>query len=78
MLRYLLNLIVSIFVFEFRNESWFDEEIYEFLGNYSNIIICSSDSPMWQLNLEITGSFVYIRMHGGKILNMVQIILIKR
>jgi len=33
-----------------------------------NTTICSADSSKWQLNLEVTGGFVYIRMHGGKVL----------
>ena len=57
-----------LYAFEFRNESWFDEEVYNFLKNYSNITICSVDSPRWPLSLKITGSFAYIRMHGGKVL----------
>jgi uncharacterized protein YecE (DUF72 family) len=57
-----------LFAFEFRNESWFDNEVYEFLRGYENIAICSADSPRWPLNLELTGKFVYIRMHGGKVL----------
>lgn len=57
-----------LFAFEFRNESWFDEKIYRFLRDYENITICSADSSRWPLNLEITGRFAYIRMHGGQIL----------
>lgn len=56
------------FAFEFRHISWFDKEVYDFFGKHRNFTLCQADSPRWPLTLEVTGSFVYIRMHGGQIL----------
>lgn len=56
------------FVFEFRHPSWFSPEIYQFLKKYKNISLCSADSPSFSIKEEISGNFIYIRMHGGKIL----------
>jgi len=56
------------FVLEFRHPSWFSKEIFRILKKEKNISLCLADSPKWPQVLEITGDFVYIRMHGGKIL----------
>jgi len=70
------------FVFEFRHPSWFSPEIFQFLKKYKNISLCLADSPYWPARIasrpsrdaggfkteKISGDFVYIRMHGGKIL----------
>lgn len=56
------------FVFEFRNPSWFSKDIVRFLKNYENISLCLADSPNWPKSPEIESSFVYLRMHGGRIL----------
>jgi len=56
------------FVFEFRNSSWFSPDTFQFFKNYNNISLCSADSPFWP-KTSITGErFIYIRMHGRKIL----------
>jgi len=54
------------FVFEFRNSSWFSDDIYNFLKDYENISLCLADSPSFPFKEIITGDFVYIRMHGKK------------
>jgi len=56
------------FAFEFRHSSWFIPEVYQFFRKYKNLSFCLIDSPYWPTAGEITGDFVYIRMHGGKIL----------
>lgn len=56
------------FVFEFRHPSWFSEETYQLFKKYKNVSLCLADSPRWPFVEVITGDFVYIRMHGGKIL----------
>lgn len=55
------------FAFEFRNESWCDEEIYKILKekNCAWVIV---DAPHWPKREIITADFVYIRMHGSEIL----------
>jgi len=52
------------FAFEFRNESWFTEEIYQLLEQYGCAIVISS-SPGFPYKEKITANFCYIRMHGA-------------
>lgn len=54
-------------VFEFRNESWFNDEIYEVLRKY-NFLLCIAHSPDWPCVEEITADSVYLRFHGGETL----------
>ena len=56
------------FVLEFRHPSWFSEDVYQILKREKNISLCLADSPHWLFEEVIVGNFVYIRMHGGKIL----------
>jgi len=49
--------------FEFRHESWFTEEIYEFL-RYHRAALCIADSPRYPRRDEVTADFVYLRFHG--------------
>lgn len=56
------------FAFEFRHPSWFSPKIYQFFRKHRNLSFCLIDSPDWPTIEEITGDFVYIRMHGRKIL----------
>jgi uncharacterized protein YecE (DUF72 family) len=53
--------------FEFRNESWFTEEVYELLKKYGGSLVIA-DSPTYPLHETPTTDFVYIRFHGGKLL----------
>ena len=55
------------FAFEFRNESWYQKETYQILKKY-NFAWTIIDSPSWPKVFEITSDFVYVRMHGSKIL----------
>ncbi len=52
------------YAFEFRNESWFTEEIYKLLEKYKCAIVISS-SPGFPYREEITANLCYIRMHGS-------------
>ena len=56
------------FVLEFRDPSWFSEDVYQILKREKNISLCLADSPHWPFEEVIVGNFVYIRMHGGKVL----------
>ncbi len=56
------------YVFEFRHPSWFFKDTYNLFKKYKNISLCLADSPRWPFKEIITGDFIYIRMHGGKIL----------
>lgn len=53
--------------FEFRNESWCDQEVYRILKN-ENCAWVIADSPFWPKIFQVTADFVYIRMHGSKVL----------
>lgn len=52
-------------VFEFRNQTWFDREVYKLLRKY-NICLCIAHSPRFPCVKEITCDFIYLRFHGGQ------------
>ncbi len=56
------------FVLEFRHPTWFSEDVYQILKKQKNISLCLADSPQWPFEEIITSDFLYIRMHGGKVL----------
>jgi len=56
------------YVFEFRHPSWFSEDVYQVLRKYKNTSLCLADSPNRPFIEILTGDFVYIRMHGSKVL----------
>ena len=51
-------------VFEFRNESWLDEEIFALLREH-NIGFCIYDMPEFTTPVVSTADFAYIRFHGS-------------
>lgn len=62
--------------FEFRNESWFDNEVYGLLKGY-NACLCIAHSPEFPCPVrnvvsngarakEVTSDFLYLRFHGGQ------------
>src|SRR5512137_417366 len=51
-------------VFEFRNESWFDDEVYALLRKYS-AGFCIYDLPGTTTPLVATADFAYVRFHGS-------------
>ena len=53
------------YVFEFRNDTWFNDETYAILKK-ANIALCITDLGGKLSPLEVTASFVYIRLHGPK------------
>lgn len=53
--------------FEFRNNSWFNEETYGLLKTYSSNL-CIADSPNLPSSEAITAPFLYLRFHGGRAL----------
>ncbi len=50
---------------EFRDPSWFREEVYKILKTH-NISLCNTSSPKIDKIFEVTASFLYIRFHGIK------------
>ncbi|MDI6591927.1 MAG: DUF72 domain-containing protein [Patescibacteria group bacterium] len=64
--------LILRYALEFRHKSWCDSEginetIYKLLKKH-NVAWVISDSPSWQKSEAVTADFVYIRMHGSKIL----------
>ena len=53
--------------FEFRNESWCRDRIYEVLRKH-NAAWVIADSPSYPKIEEVTADFVYLRMHGSRVL----------
>ena len=55
------------FAFEFRHKSWCDQKIYKLLKKYK-VAWVIADSPRYPKAEVITTAFVYIRMHGSRVL----------
>jgi uncharacterized protein YecE (DUF72 family) len=53
--------------FEFRNESWFCEEVYNLLKKY-NYALVIADSPSFPAHEVVTADYAYFRFHGGSVL----------
>src|SRR6185503_12449684 len=49
--------------FEFRNDSWYDKEVFKLLRKH-DIALCISDHHDAPAPWEVTASFVYVRGHG--------------
>jgi uncharacterized protein YecE (DUF72 family) len=65
-----LKLIIKkklCYAFEFRHKSWCNKKIYKLLKKY-NVAWVIADSPSYPKAEEITSDFVYVRMHGSKVL----------
>lgn len=71
-LEQLLGLIDSRtnlrFALEFRHIAWCDKQIYEILRKHKSAWVIAS-SPKYPAAEVVTSDFVYIRMHGSKILS---------
>ena len=52
-----------LYSFEFRNESWFNEELYSIFKE-NNINLCIADSLRYPSKNILTSTFVYLRFHG--------------
>lgn len=50
--------------FEFRNETWFDKEVYSLLKDY-NACLCIAHSGRFPCIKEVTADFLYLRFHGA-------------
>jgi uncharacterized protein YecE (DUF72 family) len=51
------------YAFEFREKSWFAEEIYE-ISRKNKIALVFQDHPGWPICEKVTADFVYLRFHG--------------
>lgn len=52
-------------VFEFRNDSWFDKEVYGLLKDYNACLCIAHSGRRFPCVKEITADFLYLRFHGG-------------
>lgn len=50
-------------VLEFRNSSWFDEDVAGLLQDH-HLVNCLSDAPDWELWPRVTAGQAYVRLHG--------------
>lgn len=55
------------YAFEFRYKSWCDDRIYKLFKKY-NIAWVIADSSRYPRINEITADFIYVRMHGSKMM----------
>ena len=55
------------YAFEFRHKNWCDKKIYDLLKKYNTAWVIA-DSPSYPKTEEVTADFVYIRMHGSKVM----------
>lgn len=51
--------------FEFRNDTWFDKEIYR-LFKENNFCLCIAHSPRFPCQRIVTTDYLYLRFHGGE------------
>jgi len=51
------------YAFEFRDQSWFDQEIYDTLAEHE-AAFCIYELAGVVSPLEVTADFIYIRLHG--------------
>ncbi|GAH65478.1 unnamed protein product, partial [marine sediment metagenome] len=51
-------------VFEFRHESWLEENVFEILHRY-NVGLCVFDMPSLTCPVVTTADFAYVRFHGS-------------
>jgi len=55
------------FAMEFRHKTWCDKKFYNLLKKYK-VAWVIADSPSYPKAEEVTADFVYVRMHGSKVL----------
>lgn len=53
----------NLYTFEFRDHTWYNEEIYSLLRKY-NCAFCIYELEYHLSPVEVTADFVYIRLHG--------------
>lgn len=53
------------YVFEFRDDSWLHDEVYDLLEE-ANCSLCIASSPSFPQSRRVTADFVFLRFHGGE------------
>jgi uncharacterized protein YecE (DUF72 family) len=56
------------FAFEFRHQSWFDQEIYQILKAFNCSLVFHDAQAFPRPPFKATADFVYIRFHGQEVL----------
>lgn len=51
------------YTFEFRDPSWFNQEVYDALGRH-NAALCLYAMGLAESPIQVTADFVYMRLHG--------------
>lgn len=54
-----------LYAFEFRNPSFFCDQLYEMLREH-NFCLCFADTPRYPYQEVLTAPFVYLRLHGSQ------------
>jgi len=54
-----------LYAFEFRNPSFFCDQLYEMLRE-RNFCLCFADTPRYPYQEVLTAPFVYLRLHGSQ------------
>ncbi|MCX7926940.1 MAG: DUF72 domain-containing protein [Candidatus Omnitrophica bacterium] len=52
-------------VFEFRNQTWFDEEIYTLLEEHNGCLCIAHSGNRYPCKKIVTADFLYLRFHGA-------------
>jgi uncharacterized protein YecE (DUF72 family) len=55
------------YAFEFRHKSWCNNKVYEILRKYNTAWVIA-DFPRYPKAERVTADFVYVRLHGSKVL----------
>jgi len=53
------------YAFEFRDETWLDDDVYALL-EAANCALCISSSPSFPQSRRVTADFAFLRFHGGE------------
>ncbi len=66
-LDHFLNVLPEkhLFAFEFRDESWFEQDTYTLLSKHNAAFCVCHLAEQWS-PMEVTADFVYLRLHGPK------------
>jgi len=53
-------------VFEFRHESWFDEDVFKLLNEYNYCLCIAHSAGRFPCVKKVTSDFLYLRFHGAE------------
>ena len=56
------------FAYEFRHESWLNDEVYDLLRKYKSGFVIQDSAGRWPSAEVVTSDFVYLRFHGPEAL----------